>query len=108
MMPVDTKRRSVVKSLTWRVVGIVILGAVTYAFTGNAAASAGVTLIFNAIRLVLYYWHERIWERVEWGRIRHPLSHYQVRADLSKDDHEVIERFLKDRQFMAQRPEYEI
>lgn len=104
----DTRKRSVAKSVTWRIAGIVILGAITYVFTGSLSASAGITVLFNAIRLVLYYWHERAWEKVEWGRIRHPLSHYAVRADLTKEDHEVIQRFLEDREFMTQRPEYEI
>jgi uncharacterized membrane protein len=105
---VDTKKRSAAKSITWRVVGILILGGITYAFTGSLKSSAGITIIFNAIRLVLYYWHERIWEKVEWGRVRHPLAHYEVRADLTGDDHEVIRRFLEDREFTTQRPEYEI
>jgi uncharacterized membrane protein len=29
-----------------------------------------ITITFHSIRLVLYYFHERGWENVEWGRIK--------------------------------------
>ena len=65
---VDSRKRSWVKALTWRAIGIVILGALTWAFTRDWQETIQVTAIFNAIRFVLYYFHERRWERVKWGR----------------------------------------
>ncbi len=104
----DTRRRSIAKSLTWRIAGVVILGAISYAFTRDLAATTGITLLFHGIRLVMYYWHERLWERVEWGRIRHPLSHYVVRPDLSEEDHKIIRQFLQEREFTVADTDYEI
>ena len=65
---IDTKRRSWVKSLIWRAMGIIILGSAAYLITGNWSKTGIITVIFHAIRTVLYYYYERIWNRIKWGR----------------------------------------
>ncbi len=65
---VDSKTRSWVKSIVWRVIGIVILGALAWLFTRDWQETTLITITFHAIRLVLYYFHERAWERIGWGR----------------------------------------
>lgn len=65
---VDLKIRSWTKSFTWRILGVIILLPLTYAFTGKWESAAAVTLIFHVVRMVLYYFHERAWERIAWGR----------------------------------------
>ena len=64
----ETRKRSWVKSLIWRVAGIFILGGITYAFTRNWAETTWITMIFHIIRTGLYYCHERMWDRIDWGR----------------------------------------
>lgn len=61
-------RRSIAKSLVWRLIGFVILGALSYLFTGSWTETLGITISFNVIRMVLYVIHEQIWDRVDWGR----------------------------------------
>lgn len=65
----DTLYRSIVKSVTWRVMGIIILFLIAYVFTGSLEETASITVVFHGIRVVLYVVHERIWERVSWGRV---------------------------------------
>ncbi|MEK7352885.1 MAG: DUF2061 domain-containing protein [Chloroflexota bacterium] len=65
---VDSHKRSWVKSITWRIIGIFILGGITWAFTRDWEQTSWITITFHTIRLVLYYYHERVWERVKWGR----------------------------------------
>ncbi len=65
---VDSSARSWVKSITWRVIGIVILGALVWLFTHDWQETTLITITFHTIRLVLYYYHERAWERIGWGR----------------------------------------
>ena len=65
---VETRWRSWAKSITWRVAGIIILGGLSWLFTRNWREAGLVTITFNAIRLILYYFHERAWERISWGR----------------------------------------
>lgn len=66
--PINSHTRSWVKSIVWRAIGIVILGGIAWLFTGNWAQTTWITLTFHALRLVLYYFHERTWERISWGR----------------------------------------
>lgn len=68
MKSIDCKIRSWTKSFTWRFIGIIILLPLTYIFTGKWESAAAVTLSFHMIRMILYYFHERIWERISWGR----------------------------------------
>lgn len=66
-MKTETKTRSWVKSLVWRLFGFIILGFITYIFTGNWTESLFVSVWFNSIRFVLYFVHERLWLKVKWG-----------------------------------------
>jgi uncharacterized membrane protein len=102
----DTSRRSWIKSITWRIIGIVILGAISYKLTHDLKAMTGITLIFNAIRLILYYVHERIWERIHWGKIRHPLEHLPVKTNLTPGDYDLIRDYLNQQKYLQ--PEYQI
>ncbi|MCW4050720.1 MAG: DUF2061 domain-containing protein [Candidatus Bathyarchaeota archaeon] len=63
----ESRKRSMVKSVVWRLMGIVILGVITWAYTKNVAVTTVVTLLFHSIRLVLYYFHERAWDGITWG-----------------------------------------
>ncbi len=104
----DTRRRSWAKSFTWRVIGVAVLGAVSYLVTSDWKATTGITLLFHSIRMVLYYWHERLWERISWGKLKHPLSQFPVRADLTRDDYDTIRKFLDDQRYITEQPEYQI
>jgi len=75
---VDTNLRSWCKSITWRIIGIVILGGLTWLFTHSWAETTLITITFHGIRLVLYYFHERVWEKVGWGRKKGSPEDYQI------------------------------
>ncbi len=60
-------KRSILKSITWRIIGILLLGGLTWVFTGDIGESIAITLVFNAIRVFLYVAHEEAWER--WPRL---------------------------------------
>lgn len=59
--------RSVVKSTTWRITGILILGAVSYGITNKWIDTSIITLCYHGIQLILYVAHERIWQNIFWG-----------------------------------------
>jgi len=67
-MFVETRMRSLAKTVAWRVIGIMILGGLSWLFTRDWQDSSMITITFNAIRLVLYYYHERVWQRIDWGK----------------------------------------
>ncbi len=94
-MQVDTPGRSWVKSITWRIIGIVLLGVISYLITRDWREMAIITVVFHGIRLVLYYFHERAWERVSWGRIKHPLAVLPVDRELTPEDLEAVRDKLR-------------
>ena len=103
----ESHARSWAKSVTWRVIGIVILGGISYAITRSWAQTTVITVIFHSVRLILYYFHERAWERISWGKLKHPLARFPVKNDLTPENFEVIEKFLKEQKCLI-RTDYEI
>jgi uncharacterized membrane protein len=91
----DTKRRSWVKSVTWRMIGIVLLGLVSYLITNDWKTMTKITVLFHGIRVILYYYHERIWERISWGKILHPLAELPVTTKLTPEDMQIVRDKLK-------------
>ena len=68
----ETRLRSFVKVSIWRISGVPLLGLVSYAVIffipeKKINQCLSITLIFNAIRLVMQYIYERIWQRIKWG-----------------------------------------
>lgn len=55
----ETKTRSIVKAITWRIIATLI----AYIWVGFTAA-----IIINVIQTVAYYFHERVWVHIKWGR----------------------------------------
>ncbi len=91
----DTRMRSWVKSLVWRVIGIALLGGLSYLITGNWQEMTLITVTFHSVRMALYYLHERAWERISWGRQQHPLSELPVKEKPSPEHLRLIEDQLR-------------
>ena len=64
-----TKTRSLVKSLTWRVLAIIVTFASIYLLTGELSTATAGTVLTNSINFVLYYLHERFWLKTNWGKL---------------------------------------
>lgn len=63
-----TKARSFTKSLSYRIFGTLSSFAVAYAITREAALSALIAWWETIVKVGIYYWHERIWNKIQWGR----------------------------------------
>ena len=75
---VDSHKRSWGKSIVWGIIGIFILGYITWLFTHSWEKTTWITLTFHTIRLVLYYVHERIWMKIQWGKKRVAQEDYSI------------------------------
>ena len=62
----ETKTRSASKSIIWRIFGVIILAAVTYAYTGDWITTGLVTVIHHVTFLFVFYFHERAWLKSTW------------------------------------------
>ena len=60
--------RSLVKSISYRLVSITADSIAAYFFTHDVALSAGIVIVVNSYSTILYYFHERIWANIHWGR----------------------------------------
>ncbi|MBN2604116.1 MAG: DUF2061 domain-containing protein [Candidatus Thermoplasmatota archaeon] len=64
----DSKKRSIVKSVTWRVICIIVSIVTAYLLTGKIDVSVAIGTTYNAITMILYYFHERFWNKLKWGK----------------------------------------
>lgn len=55
----ETHSRTIVKSITWRIIATLI-----------AAYWVGfqIAIIMNIVQTVAYYFHERSWIKIKWGK----------------------------------------
>jgi uncharacterized membrane protein len=66
----DKHYRSIVKAISWRATGSIDTMVITYLITGKwkfALAVSGVELF---TKIGLYYVHERVWEKLNFGRVK--------------------------------------
>ena len=64
----ELHKRSVVKTITWRVVALLVTMIAVYLYNRDIKESLIVSLSANAVKMVLYYLHERFWNRIKFGR----------------------------------------
>ena len=61
-------KRSAIKSVSYRILSITVDSMVAYFFTRNAVLSFTIVAFVNGYSTVLYYIHERIWNRIHIGK----------------------------------------
>ncbi len=86
----NTKKRSFVKSTSWRLVAITVLAIVAYFITNEWEKVTAITLLYHGIQVVIYYLHERIWERISWEQVKHPLATIPVKQPLTPEDMQIV------------------
>ena len=64
----EMRKRSIAKAITYRIICISMLALVTYVVTRDIMKMTSIVVIFQSIQMIIYYFHERTWERVELGR----------------------------------------
>ena len=61
-------RRSVAKAVSYRIVIVIADYIAVYLFTGRSDLALGFVVISNIYTTVFYFLHERIWDRISWGK----------------------------------------
>ncbi|WNL12508.1 DUF2061 domain-containing protein [Aliarcobacter cryaerophilus] len=70
--------RSVVKTISWRTVGTLDTVIVSYFVTGNLVMAASIGSIEVITKMILYYFHERAWNRLKFGTVKQVENDYQI------------------------------
>ncbi len=60
--------RSIAKALSWRVVGTLDTLIVSYILTGEIVLATSIASIDFVTKMILYFFHERLWNRIKWGK----------------------------------------
>ena len=64
----DKPLRSVVKSLSWRLVGTLDTIIISWLITGQLTLAFSIGSIELFTKMILYFFHERIWNSIKWGK----------------------------------------
>ena len=64
----ETSTRSVLKTISWRVVATLTTATIVWLVTGRLTLALAIGGIEAVSKMVLYYGHERLWDRIRVGR----------------------------------------
>jgi adenylylsulfate kinase len=65
----ETLPRSIVKTISYRAVILILDFVSIYLFTRQAKVAFGFMIVSNIYTTIGYFLHERIWDRIKWGKI---------------------------------------
>ena len=60
--------RSIVKSISWRIIGTLDTILISWIITGELALAFSIGSVELVTKMVLYFFHERIWNNIKWGK----------------------------------------
>jgi len=66
----ETNTRSIAKGISWRIVATSTTIVIVYLFFGRLDLAIAAGLIETVLKVALYWAHEKIWQRVRWGKKR--------------------------------------
>lgn len=72
----ESTRRSIAKALSWRILATAITTTLVYVITGKGDFAATVGLADTTIKFFIYFGHERLWNRIPYGRERKQPEYY--------------------------------
>jgi uncharacterized membrane protein len=64
----DLKRRSIVKTVTWRIWSFLVLTALGALMGLSAESAVEWSIVTNILFVVVHYIHERVWNLFAWGK----------------------------------------
>ena len=66
---IDNHNRSIIKAISWRVFGSMDTILVSLFITRSYKLALSIGFIEVFTKMLLYYFHERLWNKVNFGRI---------------------------------------
>jgi len=61
----ESKKRSLTKSVIWRIFGVFVYASIFYLFTKQWGITLAGTLIHHSTFLLVFYLHERLWIKLK-------------------------------------------
>lgn len=63
----ESRKRHIAKTVTWRVVGTIDTMTIAWIISGNPLTGFKIGLAEVVTKMILYYFHERVWYRSNYG-----------------------------------------
>ncbi|MDC1540572.1 DUF2061 domain-containing protein [Flavobacteriaceae bacterium] len=64
----DNVKRSLLKTISWRLIGTLDTILISWVITGALTLAFSIGFVELVTKMVLYYFHERAWNKINWGR----------------------------------------
>lgn len=98
----ETKARSLLKSISYRVFASIVTAGIVYCFTGKLLLAVGLGVLDSTVKILVYFLHERLWALIPYGRIKHPLEEFPVNKPLTEEDKKILEEKLKNMGYLGE------
>jgi uncharacterized membrane protein len=66
----ETAKRSLIKAISWRMTGTADTFIISWIITGHLALASGIAFTEIITKIFLYWCHERVWNKIKWGKIK--------------------------------------
>lgn len=70
--------RSIVKSISYRITGTVATFLITFSLTGEMKLALSITGVETISKIILFYLHERLWNKIKFGKIPVQAPEYEI------------------------------
>ncbi len=70
--------RSIVKTISWRALGTLDTIIISYFITGSLGMAASIGAIELVTKMFLYYFHERAWNKTNFGMVKEDSMEYRI------------------------------
>ncbi len=61
-------KRSLLKTISWRLIGTIDTIFISWIITGTLTLAFSIGAIELVSKMLLYFFHERLWNTIEWGK----------------------------------------
>jgi uncharacterized membrane protein len=68
----ETNSRSIAKAVSYRLLGSAVTAFIFFILTGQGTLSLGAGALDVVMKIGAYFLHERIWDRINYGRSKPP------------------------------------
>ena len=67
-MSLELKKRTLIKTMTWRVTASLTTFVIAWILTGDLLIGVSIGSVEAIAKIFLYYYHERIWNNINWAK----------------------------------------
>jgi uncharacterized membrane protein len=78
----ESHLRSIVKSLIYRIISLIGTAILTWIITRDIGKMISITITVQIFLIVLYYFYERIWNKINWERRIETISCPENKNDI--------------------------